>query len=371
MNRRKTLGSLLAFTALGNVALADQVRVEAFDLVGDGISPDGAALARLITHINAIKGDHLVQVRLRGDYSLAGVPKRPMAPQRREGHEGEVIGLPALTRNNVAIDARGATFRVPTNFVFRRLKRGGDARDSFFVLFHFKGQNCSLTGGVLDGALDKRKVIRGPKSSGYGGQEFGLVMEGRGWQLNDVVAKNWGTDCLLITASGRCIGGMFSKGRRNGISIVAPEEIPEDDPVVIQGGVLGQNGQYPEDIANNPGAGAVVEGPAVVTAVFDGITFLDNHLKDLQLAKNSYRCIVKNCTFSHDMKLRPLQRGGHVISNNRFLGAAALLISSTIRGSEIVKIYANSFVARDGKASIRFHLSRVRGSYFKQKIDRN
>jgi hypothetical protein len=370
MNRRRTLGSLFAFATLGNTAFGNQITDEEFGLVGDGVAPDGAALARLITHINSIDGDHVVHVRLRGHYLLAGAPKRPMAPSRNEHRVGNVVGLPALTRNNVEIDASGATFTVPTDFIFRRLKRGGDERDSFFVLFQFKGQNCSLTGGVLDGSLDKRQVIRGPKSSGFGGHEFGLVMEGRGWQLSGVLAKNWGTDCLLVTASGRSNDGMYSKGRRNGVSIVATDEIPENDPVIIQGGVLAQNGRYPDSITNNPGAGAVVEGGAIATVIFSGIKFVDNNLKDLQLAKNSYRCTVNNCTFTHDLKLRPKQLGGHKILNNKFFGIAAILISSTVWDSEVVRVVGNTFETGGKRQKIRFGLSRVSGSYFRQRIVR-
>jgi hypothetical protein len=370
VNRRGTLGSLLAFATFGSRAFANQISGQEFGLVGDGVTPDGAALARLFTHVNSIGGDHVVHVRLRGHYLLAGVPKRPMAPSRYEHRVGNVVGLPALTRNNVAIDARGATFTVPTEFIFRRLKRGGDERDSFFVLFQFKGRNCSLTGGVLDGSLDKRQAIRGPKSSGFGGHEFGLVMEGAGWQLSGVVAENWGTDCLLVTASGQSIDGMYSKGRRNGVSIVATDEIPESNPVVIQGGVLAQNGRYPDNITNNPGAGAVVEGHAIATVIFNGVKFEDNNLKDLQLAKNSYRCEVRDCTFTHDLKLRPMQLGGHIIMNNNFFGKSAILISTTVWGSEVVKVIGNTFEAGGSRQKIRFGFSRVSGSYFKQRIVR-
>jgi hypothetical protein len=370
VNRRGTIGTLLAFATFGKAAFANQITDKEFGLIGDGVAHDGAALARLITHVNSIGGDHVVHVRLRGHYLMAGAPKRPMAPRRHEHRIGNVVGLPALTRDNVAIDARGATFTVPTDFIFRRLKRGGDTRDSFFVLFQFKGQNCSLTGGVLDGSLDKRQVIRGPKSSGFGGHEFGLVMEGSGWQLSGVTAKNWGTDCLLVTASGRSIDGLYSKGRRNGVSVVAADEIPEDNPVIIQGGVLAQNGRYADHITNNPGAGAVVEGGAIATVIFRGIKFEDNNLKDLQLAKNSFRCEVRDCTFTHDLKLRPMQLGGHRILNNKFFGSAAILISSTIRGSEVVRVVGNTFEDGGRRQKIRFGLSRVSGSYFRQRIIR-
>lgn len=368
MKRRSILNGVLALLAIPNVAAASIVDIENSGLVGDGVHHDGLAMANLFDRINQIPGSHPIQIRLTGQYLLAGAPIRPMAPSRFEGRPGDIIGLPALTRSNVTIDARGAVFKVPENFPFRRLKRGGDERDSFFVMFHFKGENCTLIGGEIDGSLDKRPIFRGPETSGFGGKEFGLVMEGQGWLLEDVTAKNWGTDCLLITTQGQSLRGKYSKARRNGISVVATHEVAPDNPIVIDGGTLSGNGNYPDDLANNPGAGAVVEGPAVVSAIFRDIVFQGNKLKDLQLAKNSFRCVVQNCTFSHDLKLRPLQLGGHNILFNSFLGRARIYASTTVRGAEEVCAQGNFFNGKLNGERVRFGFSKVKGSYFPQKF---
>ena len=70
------------------------------------------------------------------------------------------------------------------------------------------------------GNLNSREVIRGPNPSGFGGTEYGLIMEGEGWLLDGVYAENWGTDCLLIGAPGRSLNGIYIGARRNCVSIV-------------------------------------------------------------------------------------------------------------------------------------------------------
>ena len=306
--------------------------------MGDGIHSDGLAMANLFNMINDIPGSDTVFVRLHGNYLLSGTPNRPMAPEKFETNKGNVKGLPAITRDNVVINATGSVFKVPADFPFRRLKRGGDFQDSFFIMFHFKGKNCTLLGGTLDGNLHDREVLRGPNKIGYGGNEFGLVMEGENWTLKGVRAQSWGTDCLLITTQGKSLDCVFTKARRNGVSVVAYKPISK---VVISGGIISGNGDYPDDIANNPGAGVVVEGPALASVILERIIFLGNKLKDVQLSKNSLKCIIKSCYFTNRLALRPLQRGGHHIVYNKLMGAAYIHATTTVQKNEAVYLKYN------------------------------
>ena len=348
ISRRQVVGAIglggAALMAPSLVRAKEVLRPEAFGAVGDGVSADGPAFGRLVEHINALRGTDPVFVECRGQYLLANAPSRPMAPAWWGNNPGDVRGIPPVLRANVTIDAIGASFLAPTDFLFRRIVRGGSLEDSFFVGWQFLGSNARMIGGIIDGQLQHRPAIRGSKPYGFGGAEFGLSMEAPGWQLEGVTSRNWGTDCLFIAASGQSINGVYERARRNGISVVPNAPIPEESPVIIQGGAVNGCGDWPDDLYNRPAAGIDVEAgrkPHRSTAIINNVSFVANRLKDVQISKAAYRCVVTNCILTNDLKIRPYQEGGHKISGNRFIGAAKIHVTNTLPGNEDILIENN------------------------------
>jgi hypothetical protein len=337
------------------------LRPEEFGALGDGVAADGAALAALITAANNIPGTGQVAIMCRGAYLLQGAPARVLAPfaigkANPAGHPkgGRVAGLPPITRDNVVIDAADSEFIVPQEFGFGRTMRGGDQNDSFFVGWQFLGRNCTMRGGIMRGNLQARSVARGPNASGFGGGEFGLVMEGDGWLLDGVTSENWGTDCLLITGPGRSVNGIYRGGRRNCISVVTRQPILETNPVIIEGGSFTDAGNWPDDVYNNPSAGIDVEGLDSATVIIRGVTCENNRLKDIQISTGAHRCVIENCSMSHSLRFRPKQLGGHMVRNNRFSGSKPVWISPTYPDNEPI-VFENNCCTRGGRDLIRFH----------------
>jgi len=306
-SRRSILANTAAGIALGALGVSAQaqseiiLRPEDFGASGDGIAPDGPALARMIEAANKIAPSQRLTLLCRGRYLMRAAPPRPMGPAKHAERPGDVVGLPALTRNDVTVDARGAYFLVPAENHFRRIVRGGSTDDAFFVGWHFIGDRCSLIGGTLDGNLGQRPIKRGPKPMGFGGADFGLIMEGEGWRLEGVTSKNWGTDCLLITGPGRSISGIYSGARRNCVSVVANRKILQSNPVVIEAGRVEHAADWPDDVYNNPGAGIVVEAgryaPAQATVHILGHESADVQISQvvgpnepIQIANNRCAC---------------------------------------------------------------------------------
>ena len=375
ISRRDAL-SLVAFAAVAAsckpVRAADPITPEQFGARGDGRSADGPALAAMIDHVNSLGGDARVYVQCQGDYSLAGAPRRPVAPSHKGKSGGATFGLPAITRNNVTIDAQGARFRVPDEFDFVRIKRGGSDDDRFFVMWQFLGDNIEFTGGLVDGNLGGRRVERGPRPMGFGGQDFGFVLEGANWLLYGVDVRAFGTDDILVTNWGRASNCRISYARRNGLSVVAAQPIAPQNPVVIENCEFSHNGDWPNDIYNNPAAGMVVEAGGSAqsaTVIIRDNDFSNNKLKDLQLSKASVDCVVTGNTFSHDLNLRPLQMGGHVIEDNDFMGDARIKITSTDPDAKPVRIRSNR---QNGSPVddrfVRHSRSRVEGAGFEQDV---
>lgn len=362
------LPAVVGIGAISSAALAaSPLTPEAFGAVGDGVASDGAAVARLVQAINAVPGSDLVEVECRGRYLLRGAPVRGIAPKRMQLKGGLVAGIPAIIRSNVTINAWGAEFIVPPEFGFRRLKRGGDNHDQFFVGLQFLGHNCSLRGGTFKGNLQNRTAERGPLPKGFGGNEFGLVMEGEGWLLEDVTSENWGTDCLLIAAQGISRNGRYIGGRRNCVSVVVTQDILHERPIIIEGGVMHRAGAWPDHIYNNPGAGIDIEGRASASVVLSGIDFADNRLKDIQISKEAYRCTVENCRIRNRLLFRPHQRGGHIVNGNHFLGGSqAIRISETYPNNESISFEGNRCTSVE--RFIVFHRSRVKSAVAQQRI---
>lgn len=340
---------------------------EQFGAIGDGVAPDGMALARMIEAINATAGRGRVEVVCRGRYLMRGAPRRAPAPTHRQDKGGAVFGLPPITRDNVLITAWGAEFVVPPEVPFRRLERGGGESDSFFVGLQFLGRGIQMLGGLLDGNLNNRPASRGPRPLGYGGDEYALVMEGEDWLLDRVSARDWGTDCLLIGSTGRSHGGTYTGARRNCVSVVATTPISPERPVVIEGGVMRDAADWPDWLYNNPGAGIDVEGTAAASVILRGIDFSGNRLKDVQISKEAHDCVVEYCTIRNRLLLRPLQRGGHVIRHNVFDGEAPFVrISETFADNKNILIEDNTCV-NDGSLIV-FHGSRVPEAVARQRI---
>lgn len=363
----------VAFSGCAPVQGALVIRPEDFGAKGDGKAYDGQALAAMVDHINGIAGASRITAVCNGQYLLKGAPERVAAPQWMKGRKGITRGLPPVTRDNVTIDARGGTFVVPADQPFQRIVRGGSADDRFFVMWQFLGRNAVFQGGTIDGNLGARPARRGPKPAGFGGEEFGLVMEGENWFLDSVTSANWGTDCALITNYGRALKCTFERARRNGVSIVANRLISKEAPVTIEQCRFLRNGDWPDDLYNNPAAGMVIEANKMnypASAVIKNCEFEGNLKKDLQLAKSSYDCIVMNNVFTNDVRLRPMQNGGHVIEDNRFEQGARILITSTGSDAQPVSIQNNM---QDGRLQpergfIRHTLSNVDDASFVQDV---
>ena len=297
---------------------------EQFGASGNGVTSDGAAFHRMISAVNEFSGSMECNIRCQNKYVITGGPR--LARSFNQSFvKGVIEGIPPITRDDVSVDARGAEFIVPADFRWQRTRRGGDENDHFAVGWQFMGANCKMIGGRLLGNLDRRKVVRGPKPSGFGGREFGLVVQGEGWELIDVFAENWGTDCLLIGAPGRSVDGVYKGARRNCVSVVPLMEFTRDSYASIEGGQITDGGNWPEDIRNNPGAGIDIEGTkkelhGIVT--IKGVEFSGNEKKDLQISTGALNCVIENCTFRNNVKIQPKQNGGHHFNNNKFLGEA-------------------------------------------------
>lgn len=375
ISRRQVL-SLIAFSSVAascKLAMAaEQITPEQFGARGDGRAADGPALAAMVEHINSLGGDARVYVRCAGNYSLADAPRRPVTPSLTELSPGMTFGLPAITRSNVTIDAQGARFRVPETFAFTRIKRGGSTDDRFFVMWEFWGDNIEFLGGLIDGNLGARPVRRGPRPIGFGGKDFGVIVRGANWLLDGVDVRAFGTDDVLVTNWGRASNCRFSYARRNGLSVVATQPISAQQPVIIENCEFSHNGDWPDDVYNNPAAGMVVEAgrdAKSASVIIRDNYFSDNKMKDLQLAKASVDCVVTGNTFSHDLNLRPMQMGGHLIEGNDFLGDARIKITSTDPNAKPVRIRGNrqNGTPVDDRF-VRHVRSSVKGAGFEQDV---
>jgi hypothetical protein len=372
LNRRQFLATSSTFTLLPSCARAQSgnfVTPEQFGAIGDGKAEDGLALSLMVDNINAMPRETPVRVVCRGQYLLAGTPRREMAPSWKAKEPGSTFGLPPVRKDNVTIEADGAEFIVPDNIPFIRTIRGGAANDIFFVLWQFLGSNCAIRGGRLLGRLSRRTILRGPRPIGFGGLEFALVMEGENWRVEDVVCEEWGTDCMLVTAPGISRNSNYIRSRRNGVSIVAKAKIGPDNPVIIEGGEVRESGNWPADVFNNPACGIVVEAgqfEVEASAIIRGVEFSANRLKDIQLSKYATSCQILNNTLSNDIRLRPYQLGGHVIEGNRFYSGSQILVTDTLPKANPVTIRKNIIVDGENYKLIRHQGSRSPGAVQEQ-----
>ncbi len=316
-----------------------------FGAQGDGTTSDGAAFDRMIAAVNELAGSDECRISCKNKYVITGGARHARS-FNRSSVRGTTEGISTVIRDNVTVDAREAEFIVAAEFPWRRIKKGGDKKDHFAVGWHFVGKNCKLIGGRMLGNLSAREVIRGPSPSGFGGAEYGLIMEGEGWQLDGVYAENWGTDCLLIGAPGRSLNGTYIGARRNCVSLVPTMPFSSNSFAEIVGGRISRGGKWPEDVRNNPGAGIDIEGLENgfdAIASITGVEFDENEMKDLQLSRSALNCVIENCTFRNNVKIQPKQKGGHQFRKNRFLGEARIETMFGLRGNRPIMFTENEF----------------------------
>lgn len=322
------------------------VTPEMFGAIGDGIAPDGVAFSDLIRYVNNVGGDDIVTVVCAGRYLLSGTKRQRYAPVGAEEKGGVIFGLPPVTRSNVHFMCSGSQFLVPPSQIWRRVYKGGDEHDAFFNGFEFKGDNARLVGGEFFGNLSNRNVVRGPAISGFGGREFGLVMSGKNWSVDGVVASEWGTDCILITNSGTLKNARVGLGRRNNISVVPMVEDSSCIKVNIDTCQIARGGDWPNNIRNRPGGGVVIEAGKVKSRACVRISnceFIGNFLKDLQISKGALNCEVINNRFSNDVKIQPNNLGGHILRNNCFESGAHIATIYGKHSSRPIKLEENTF----------------------------
>jgi hypothetical protein len=343
------VGGAYASPIVSATSVSGEFTPEMFGAHGDGLTSDGEAFARLISAVNRFSGSEVCNVRCKNKYVITGGPKHTQS-FNRPTVTGVIEGILPVTRNNVHIDARGAEFIVSRDFPWRRTMKGGDSFDNFAVGWQFYGANCKLVGGRLLGNLGERHVVRGASPSGFGGSEFGLVMAGTGWELEDVYVEHWGTDCLMIGAPGHSSNGTYAGARRNCVSVVPVVDFGPNGYVSIEGGQVVRGGKWPEQIRNNPGAGIDIEGvdnglPA--TARIRDVKFDSNENKDLQISRNALNCVVEGCTFTNNVKFQPNQRGGHFFRNNRFYGEARVETMFGLSSNAPITFDGNTFAVRE------------------------
>lgn len=319
ITRRHLLVSVvLSFLSKTSTASLE-IRPEEFGAKGDGLHSDGPAFAKLVKYVNSLDDSISVSINCRGHYLLGDSERIKYPPRQTKDMGGLVHGIPMVTKGNLTIDARGAVFEVPTSFLWRRTKKGGDEHDRFFVGWQLYGPNTLVKGGTFLGNLSKRNVVRGNNISGFGGKEFGFVLGGDNWKLLNVRCEEWGTDCVLAGASGEMVGCTLKRGRRNNVSVVP---FRKDCNVLIRNCDLEGAGNWHESIRNRPGSAIQIEAGRrgfKTKAVILENRFADNKEKDLQLSHGAINCSVVKNTFRSALNIRPGNLGGHSIIKNMFI----------------------------------------------------
>jgi len=194
------------------------VNVRDFGATGDGVTADGAAIEKAVDHLNALPESARPTLLFPpGRYLITGSSNfaEPATKQ----------GVKAINHDNVTILAWGAELRVPASYCWQRTTVGGDERDHFAQGILANGRNLTLRGGVLNGNLENRPVIRGPAVAGYGGDEMGLRINAPGARIFGSVFQGWGTDCCYVTAQAEFLDCTFERGRRLGVAVVAGRDV--------------------------------------------------------------------------------------------------------------------------------------------------
>jgi hypothetical protein len=310
--------------------MREWVSVKDFGATGDGVTSDQNAINLAITYINGISGTNPVSLLFpAGKYVVTGGANLATT--------GVLQGLDVITRDNVTVIAFGAELIVQASFFWRRTQIGGGDQDQFARGIIVDGAGFKMYGGVLNGNLRNRVINRGPSPDGYGGNEFGLRINGSGARVYDVIVKEWGTDCAHITKSDfQAVNCEFIGARRLSCAVVVTENADEDKPVRFENCLFAEAATYSDSEYNRPASGIDIEAnssglKAVVQCV--SCVFRDNRKYAVQISQSAYRNVYSNCDFYQNTKIwsigssevdfqgfnsQPTDLGGHFVFSNVF-----------------------------------------------------
>ncbi len=290
------------------------VNVRDFGAVGDGVTKDGGAIEKAVDYLNALPASVRPTLLFPpGTYIITGSSNLSAALTRQ--------GIKRIQHDNVTILAWGAELRVPDDYRWQRTAVGGDEQDHFSQGFLVDGRNLTLRGGVLNGNLENRTVVRGPAVAGYGGDEMGLRINAPGARIFGTVFKGWGTDCAYVMAQAEFVDCTFERGRRLGVAVVVSEhnEVSADDPIRFVNCRFVENSRYPDDICNNPGAGIDIENEGGTAAVhLINCFFAGNRTYAIYLSAGARDTLIQDCVIHGRVNLQPSNLGGHRFIGNYF-----------------------------------------------------
>src|SRR3989339_235214 len=294
--------SIASLSSPAEIEITSKQFKEEFGATGDGITEDGMAFFKLIEYVNALPQDTPVKIIFKDRYVITGGPN--LATKF-----GMVQGIPLIKKKNVTIIASGAVFTVPNSFLWQRTLRGGDDNDYFAQGFHVTGANFKMIGGLLDGHFQHRieSGAARPVASerNYGGNEYGLWMQGQNWQLSQVTSRNWGTDALLVQSPGKAEDCNFVRGRRNNVSVAAIGAITENNPVIFDRCNFYRASAYPEDYYNAPGSGLQIESKKFpATVIVRNSVFKNSRRNSIRLSSNAKNCVIENTVVDSDIEFR-------------------------------------------------------------------
>jgi hypothetical protein len=289
------------------------VNVHDFGATGDGVTEDGAAIERAVDHLNALPDAARPTLLFPpGSYIITG--------SSDFSEVGTTEGVKAITHANVTVLAWGAELRVPDTYRWERTTVGGDERDHFAQGLRAEGRNFTLYGGVLNGNLENREVLRGPTVAGYGGAEIGLRLQAPGARVFGTVSQGWGTDCCYVSDRAELFDCVFERGRRLGAAVVVRDlDIPAEAPIRFLNCSFVDNSQYAEDICNNPGAGIDIENEGGTAAVhLINCVFSGNRTYAIYISAGARDTLIEGCAIHGSINLQPSNLGGHRIIGNYF-----------------------------------------------------
>ena len=298
-----------------------------------GTTEMGAQLEHYFNYINNVSGDHRIDVNFKeGIYLITGGTN-----QAAPGF-GVVEGLIPLSRDNLTLNLENVEFKVPDDFYWERTAVGGDANDHFARGLYISGANAFIYGGILNGNLRNRTIIRGPTSNNYGGNEVGFrpQLGSNGLRAYGLISKEWGTDCHYQESRDcKFYDCEFIAGRRLCSAIVGEEIWTQADPVEFYDCLFSEAATYDDADYNRPASGVDIESDGAFPGAtnFHGCTFKDNRKYNIQLSSGAQDCIFSDCDFHgatqswsigalelifNSFNKQPAAAGGHLWEGNRF-----------------------------------------------------